>query len=75
LLHVLGRCAKADACGRSFAVLSTQVSTAGLLLRHNRLKSCIILEVSRHAVAAGEEQLVSFAAEQSIYCLIYTAAC
>jgi hypothetical protein len=38
LLHVLGRSAKTDACGRSFAVLSTQVSTAGLRLRHSRLK-------------------------------------
>ena len=35
--HVHGRGAKADACGRSFAVLSTQVSTAGLRLRHKRL--------------------------------------
>jgi hypothetical protein len=32
-LHVHGRGAKIDACGRSFAVLSTQVSTAGLRLR------------------------------------------
>ena len=32
-LHVLSRIAKADACGRSFAALSTQVSTIGLLLR------------------------------------------
>jgi hypothetical protein len=32
-LHVHGRGAKTDACGRSFAVLSTQVSTAGLRLR------------------------------------------
>jgi hypothetical protein len=37
LLHVLGRSAKTDACGRSFAILSTQVSTVGLRLRHNRL--------------------------------------
>jgi hypothetical protein len=29
-LHVHGRGAKTDACGRSFAVLSAQVSTAGL---------------------------------------------
>jgi hypothetical protein len=29
-LHVHGRGARAGACGRSFAVLSTQVSTAGL---------------------------------------------
>jgi hypothetical protein len=36
-LHVLGRSAKVDACGRSFAVLLTQVSTAGLRLRHNKL--------------------------------------
>jgi hypothetical protein len=32
-LHVHGRGARADACGRSFALLSTQVSTAGLRLR------------------------------------------
>jgi len=31
-LHVHGRGTKADACGRSSAVLSTQVSTAGLRL-------------------------------------------
>jgi hypothetical protein len=29
-LHVHGRSAKTDACGRSFVVLSTQVSKAGL---------------------------------------------
>jgi hypothetical protein len=32
-LHVHGRGAKTDACGRSFAVLSTQISTVGLRLR------------------------------------------
>jgi hypothetical protein len=31
-LHVHGRGARTDACGRGFAVLSTQVSTAGLRL-------------------------------------------
>ena len=31
-----------------------------------------MLEVSRDVVAAGEEQLVSFAAEQSKYCSICT---
>jgi hypothetical protein len=71
-LHVLGRSAKADACGRSFAVLSTQVSTVGLRLRHNRLTCGGILEVSRDALAAGEEQLVSCAAELSKYCFICT---
>jgi hypothetical protein len=55
LLHVLGRSAKADACGRSFAVLSTQDSEAGLRLRHSRLACGSILEVSREAVAAGED--------------------
>jgi hypothetical protein len=54
LLHVLGRCAKADACGRSFEVLSKQVSTAGLRLRRSRLACGIMLEVSCDAVAAGE---------------------
>jgi hypothetical protein len=33
LYHVHGRGARADACGRSFAVLSTQVSAVGLRLR------------------------------------------
>jgi hypothetical protein len=32
-LHVYGRGARADAYGHSFAVLSRQVSTAGLCLR------------------------------------------
>jgi hypothetical protein len=31
-LHVHGRCARTDACGLSFTVLSTQVSTVGLRL-------------------------------------------
>jgi hypothetical protein len=44
-----------DACGGSFAVLSTQVSTVGLRLRHSRLAHGSILEVSRDAFAAGEE--------------------
>jgi hypothetical protein len=34
LLYVLGRSAKTDAYGRSFAVLSTRVSTVGFRLRH-----------------------------------------
>ena len=33
VLHVHARSAKTDACGRSFAVLSTQASTVGLRLR------------------------------------------
>jgi hypothetical protein len=32
-LHVHGHGARTDACGRSFAVLSTQVSTVGLRLQ------------------------------------------
>jgi hypothetical protein len=32
-LHVLGRGARTEACGRSFAVLSTQVLSVGLRLR------------------------------------------
>jgi hypothetical protein len=32
-LHVNGRGTRTDACGRSFAVLSTQVTTVGLRLR------------------------------------------
>jgi hypothetical protein len=31
--HVHGRGAKTDACGRGFAMLSTQISTVGLRLR------------------------------------------
>jgi hypothetical protein len=54
LLHVLSRGAKIDACARSFAVLSTQGSTVGLRLRHNRLACGSMLEVSRDAAAAGE---------------------
>jgi hypothetical protein len=69
-LHVHGRDAKTDACGRSFPVLSTQVSAAGLRLRHIRLTCGSMLEVSSDAAAAGEEQLVSCAAEQSKYCSI-----
>jgi hypothetical protein len=51
LMHVLGRSAKADAFGRSFAVFSTQVSAVGWRLRHSRLACGIMLEVSRDAVA------------------------
>jgi hypothetical protein len=46
LFLVLGRSAKTDDCGRSFAVLSTHVSTADLYLRHGRLACGIILESS-----------------------------
>jgi hypothetical protein len=63
LLDELGCSAKTDACGRSFAVLSTQVSTVGLRLQRSRLACGSMLKVSRDAVAAGEEQLVSCAAE------------
>jgi hypothetical protein len=62
LLHVLGRSAKADACGRSLAVFSTQISTVGLRLRHSRLACGIMLVVSLDTVAVGEEQLASFTA-------------
>jgi hypothetical protein len=72
-LHVQGRGAKADACGRSVAVLSTQVPTAGLRLRRNTLTCGSMLEVSRDAVAAREEQLDSCTAEQSKCCSICTA--
>jgi hypothetical protein len=46
-LHVNGRGVKTDACGRSLAVLSTKVSTAGLSLRHSKLTCGSILEISR----------------------------
>jgi hypothetical protein len=65
LLHVLGRSAKTDVRGRSFVVLSVQVSIVGLRLRHNRLTCGSSLDVSRDAAAAGEEKLFSSAAEQS----------
>jgi len=73
-LHALGRSAKADAFGRSFAVFSTQVSAVGWRLRHSRLACGIMLEVSHDAVAAGYDQIVSFAAGQSKYCLSCTVA-
>jgi hypothetical protein len=71
-LYVLGRSAKADASSRSFALLPTQVLAAGLRLRHSRLACGNMLEMSRDAVAAGEEQLASYALEQSKYCFICT---
>jgi hypothetical protein len=74
LLHVLGRSAKADARGRIFAVLSTQVLTVGLRLQHRMLARGSILEVSRDDVAAREEQLVSCAAEKRKYCFICTVS-
>jgi hypothetical protein len=43
-----------------------------LRLRHSRLARGSMLEVSRDAVAAGEEQLASCSAEQSKYCSIST---
>jgi hypothetical protein len=70
--HVLGHSAKTDGCGLSFAVLSTQVSKAGLRVRHNRLTCGSMLEVSRDAVAGGEEKFVSCAAYQNKYCFICT---
>jgi hypothetical protein len=36
-LHVNGRGAKTDACGRGFAVLSKQISAVGLRLRQKKL--------------------------------------
>jgi hypothetical protein len=53
-VHVFGLSAKADAFGRSLAVLSSQLLTVGLRLRLNRLARGSMLEVSRDAVAAGE---------------------
>ena len=53
------RSAETDACGRSFAVLSTQVSQVGLRLRLNRLTCGSMHEISRDAAVAGEEELVS----------------
>jgi hypothetical protein len=48
-LHVHGRGAKTDACGRSFAVLLTQGSTAGLRLRCKILAWCPGRCPRRHA--------------------------
>jgi hypothetical protein len=69
-LHILGRSAKTDACSHCFALLSTQLSTVGLRLRHNRLTRGSMLKVSRNAVTAGKEHLVSCAADQSKQCYI-----
>jgi hypothetical protein len=66
------RSAKTDACGRSFAVLSKQASKVGLRLRHNKLTCGSMLEESRDAVAAEEEQLVTCTGEPSKYCSICT---
>ena len=55
-LHVNDCGARTVACGRSSAVLSTQVSTVALRLRYNRLACGSSLEVSSDAVAAGEDQ-------------------
>jgi alcohol dehydrogenase class IV len=55
LLHVLGRIAKTDACGLCFAMLPAKVSRAFLRLRHSRLACDSMFEVSRDAMAAGEE--------------------
>ena len=74
LLHVLGRCAKTYSCGRSFAVLSTQVPNVRLRLQHSRLACVIMLEVNRDAFAAGEEKLIRCSVEQSKYCLMCTVA-
>ena len=41
-LHVHGQGARTDACGHSVLVLSTQVSTAGLRLRHSKLKAACL---------------------------------
>jgi hypothetical protein len=48
-LHVHGHGAKTNACGRSFAVLSTPVSAAGLRLRHKILAWCPSRCPRRHA--------------------------
>jgi hypothetical protein len=73
-LYLFGHGAKTGACGRSFAVLSAQVSRVGLRLRHNRLTCGSILEVSRDAVAAEEAQCVSCTAEKSKKCFICAIA-
>jgi hypothetical protein len=75
LLYVLGRSAKTDARGRSFAVLPTKEGFNSWLAPAAQQATCgITLEVSRDNFAAGEEQLVSCAAEQRKYCLICTVA-
>jgi hypothetical protein len=69
-MHGLG--AKTDACGRSFAVLSTQISTGGLRLQHSRLTCGSMLEVSHDTAAAEKEQLASCAAGHIKHCFICT---
>jgi hypothetical protein len=73
-LNVKGRGVKTDACGRSFAVLSTHFSALGLRLRQSRLACGTTREVSRDAAAAKEEEVGSYAAEQSKDYSICTAA-
>jgi hypothetical protein len=50
------RSAKTDACGRTSAVLSKQLSTVGLRLLHSRQAFGCMLEKSRDAVAVGENK-------------------
>jgi len=70
--QLAARGAKTNACGRSFAVLATQVLSVGLRLQHNRPTCGSKLEVSCDAFEAVKETLVSCAAEQSKYCSICT---
>jgi hypothetical protein len=49
LLRILGRSAKAYACGLSFAVLPTRVSGVGLRLRHTISAWCPSRCPRRHA--------------------------
>ena len=55
-LHENGRGARADACGRSFAVLSTQVSTVGLrprLVEPRQMPAAVVAVLSTQVSAVG----------------------
>jgi hypothetical protein len=65
-LHAHGRGARTDACGRSFPVLSTQVSTAGLRLR------LVVPRPMPAVVASRDAGFISWAAEQGKYCSLCT---
>jgi hypothetical protein len=65
LLHVLGRSAKTDSFGRSFAVLSTQVSAVGLRLRRNRFAGRSRRRTTRQ-LYSGSEQILLYLYNNSL---------
>jgi hypothetical protein len=63
-LHVLSRSAKTDPCGRSFAVLSTKVSTAGLraTLFQQEKNNSPVVQRSRVDIFLSAQQPLTLAA-------------